>query len=141
MTNSNSKQVSRVFTATPLGALIVFVLLSIFVGGVNNAVVVIFFSVICTFGISLALWLPVCFAVGLICLMVVESVSSQWSRTREEVAAGPTPQQKALRNYIRQARHKGLSESQIDRRLGAKGWTEEEIEMGRELLLVTTEGN
>lgn len=120
------------WSAVLIGLPIVFLGLVIMTGGFNNAVSMVFFSIVCTIGIGLAFWLFIAWIVGWMILLVVEPLSVLWTSSEEprNPANGDRWEggQTALRGYIQRCLAVHATESQITNRLISQGWTEPEIE-------------
>lgn len=138
--------------AIPIGMVIIFAVLTIFVGDPNEAFGLIFLSIICTAGISLIIWLPVTYAVGygvitgvrLILKAAGVDIGAIFSRRKTNDSPAPpqntlqaltsrldddpaiktdlSKDQVALINYIRKAKQKGLSNDAIEHNLDQNGW-------------------
>jgi hypothetical protein len=144
--------------AIAVGALTTFVILAIMTGDIAIAAGVYIFSIICTVGISLVLWLPLWYGVGWIVIQIVKTVqgylgSGEDKGTTSAAAHAPPPQtgklvdlterlnqelrndptlarnQVALLNYVRKAREKGLSNQQITLDLTNTGWPTDHINL------------
>lgn len=128
------------YTNFLVGFAITFIAMTAVSGGVNTAVQILFMSVVCTAGISLALWLPLWWVVGFAITGAYSLIAqlAGWQRIEVPITAANqtvsfTPEQVALANYTRDARTKGLSETQIASRLAAQGWSNEEIELAQRI--------
>ena len=109
--------------STVLGALILAVGLTLSLG-VNNAVTLLFFSVICTLGIGAVFWLALAFGLGWLILTLWAAIRGDHAPTHPE----SSPQADALTTYIRRALESGANDAQLHRRLQRQGWTEDEID-------------
>jgi hypothetical protein len=130
----------RNLTNILLGFSITFIAMAAVSGGVNGAAGILFASVVCTAGISLALWLPLWWVVGFVITEAYSLIAqlAGWQRIEVPITVSNqtvslTPEQVALANYTRDARTKGLSETQIASRLTAQGWSNEEIELAQRI--------
>jgi hypothetical protein len=103
----------RRFQKTVVGFLVLFVGLYIY-----NGFLFFFFSIICTLGISLVVWVPLAFFIGSLVLPFFDSVEEKSPISRE---------QRALRDYISRAKNYGLNSEEIKKALQDKGWSEDEI--------------
>jgi len=135
----------------PVGAIAVFLSLIVLTGSVGNAGTLLVMSIVCTLGIALIFWVPLCTGVGMLVVYVAIATYRQIRGTTGavppldrvvEAAAAPTGTSRnvyhrAVADYIRKARVKGYSDSQIDTRLAARGWQAADIDQARALL--TTE--
>jgi len=134
-----------------VGALLIYVVLAIFLGSFGDAFSFIAFSVICTLGVSLILWIPACYVVGYLpvllfrLLMTASSKSDTGTRPaaskkktlqalsdrlKADSATGglePTHDQQALLDYVDKASLKGLSREQITSNLRQNGWNMDSI--------------
>lgn len=106
------------------------------VNGINNAIVILFFSILCTAGVSLVMWIPLWWLVGWIAFAIFRAiVKSQPNSTFSGDTSPPTkdPNQQALLNYMKLAKSKGFSDSQISTRLRVEGWSDAEIAAARQV--------
>ena len=61
MTDTNTDPLLYNFIVRPLvGAPVTFLFTCIMTGGVDNAVFLVFVSVVCTAGVGLVVWMPLC---------------------------------------------------------------------------------
>lgn len=124
--------------AIPIGAVLVFVVMGILMWDFGSAFGILAFSIICTAGISLILWVPIWYAVGygvLIALRVIlplfgMDISGVFERKKVKPASDDSQPARpklsrdelALVNYIKKARAKGLNDQQISQNLAGNGW-------------------
>lgn len=124
--------------ATPLGGVIVYLIMAIVMWDFGTAFGILVFSIICTAGISLILWIPLWYGVGYGVLLALRfilplfgmDISGIFERKKAKPTSGgsqpaqPTlsRDQQALLNYIKKARAKGLSDEQISQNLTINGW-------------------
>lgn len=143
--------------AIPIGAVIAFVIMTIIFGDPGAAFGLIALSIICTAGISLIIWIPVCYILGYMVILVLRmglkavgvDIGAMFSRRKDDSSSSSTSSQKnsqdnrldekltvksdltrdqvALINYIRKAKQKGLSNDIISRNLGQNGWAADSI--------------
>lgn len=78
-------------------------------------------SIVCTLGLSLILWVPLWWLTGWIILTVFLRAESP---PKDAVPKRVNP----LITYIQQARSRGYSDEQIQRRLLQEGWTADDVE-------------
>jgi len=111
------------------------------VGDPASAGILFVMSVVCTLGMSLVIWLPLAWLVGIVTLSLLMAIylagkkliGWQWPllearlQRQPQDTAGQSPTTQALHRYISQATAKGYSEDQIQRRLLKQGWTTAEI--------------
>ena len=116
-----------------IGFMVTFLLLCI--NGIDNAIIILGESIICTAGISLVMWVPLWWLVGWIILAIYNAIAkpSQGEGDRP-VAAKKDANQQALVNYMKLAKSKGFSDTQISTRLRVEGWGNEEITEAQQLL-------
>ncbi|KKQ77382.1 MAG: hypothetical protein UT00_C0013G0013 [Parcubacteria group bacterium GW2011_GWA1_38_7] len=119
---NSSNRISRVF----LGMVASFLLLSLFVGGPVNAISLILVSIICTGGVSLILWIPLWFGVGLVISSLLPVVTNSFKKS-EAPEHNISNDQKALIDYIHQSRAKGVSDDNVFSLLKSNGWAENAI--------------
>jgi hypothetical protein len=164
----------KIFFRTPalifLGALIVYLSLAVASGSFANAGTIVVASIICTLGISLLIWIPLCWCIGWI---VFEICSLAFGKERMRRAFGmatsdasqseansyfsnlePSPepnpellspvlnrQRIILVDYIGKAKRQGLSDTQISSRLKAQGWDDIEIQQAQSFVREALEDN
>ncbi|WP_072622666.1 hypothetical protein [Spirulina major] len=109
-----------------IGFALSFLLLTI-VGLFNNfsmfgGLIIIGVSIVCTLGVSLVLWVPLWWLLGWIVLRLLKAKAA--APTVAMVSNNLRP----LMTYIEQARSRGYSDDQIQRRLTQEGWSEAEVE-------------
>ncbi len=123
-----------------VGSGVLYLALSISMGSLADAGVMIFASIICTAGVGLIIWLPCCWVTGFLVLYLINSIRRKSFLPTSEVVvsstslnAEPTAVMSndilAIAQYITKSRNKGASDSQISNRLKWTGWTEKDIEM------------
>ncbi|MBP0021599.1 MAG: hypothetical protein J7647_29100 [Cyanobacteria bacterium SBLK] len=106
------------------------------VNGINNAMSILIFSILCTAGVSLVMWIPLWWLVGWITFAIFRAiVKSPTDSNSSGDTSAPTkdPNQQALLNYIKLAKSKGFSDSQISTRLRVEGWSDAEIADARQV--------
>ena len=141
--------------AIPIGAVIVFIIMTIGAGDPGSALGLIALSVICTAGISLIIWIPVCYFLGYLMIILLRiglkaagvDIGAVFSRRKDDskssssqknlqdsqldenlaVKSDLTRDQVALINYIRKAQQKGLSKEAISHNLDQNGWAIDSI--------------
>ena len=129
--------------AIPIGAVIVYVVMGIVTADFSTAFGILIFSIICTAGISLLLWIPIWYAVGYGTLIVLRVILGFFgvdiggifgSKKAKSTPDDPKPaqpalsrDQQALLNYIKKARAKGLSDEQISQNLTSNGWKAQSV--------------
>ena len=125
--------------AIPLGVGLVYLVMGILMWDFGAALGIVAFSIICTLGISLILWIPLWYVVGYGVLLALRfilplfgmDISPIFERKKAKPAsdgsqaARPTlsRDQLALINYIKKAQVKGLTKEQISSNLENNGWT------------------
>ena len=121
-----------------IGAPVTFLGLILFTGSVENAWMLLMFSVICTLGIGLLVWLPLCWAVGAAILAFVGpfiNIPDRNAKVEKEDTGSPLRPQGTieitLTMYIKKAVARGMSDDEIGRRLRRNGWTDAEIQKAR----------
>ena len=133
-----------------VGLPIVFLCLAAFTGSFSNALSLLLISVVCTAGIGLVIWVPLCLFAGWIALTVAKQITSTARTSNRDGAArnaaerteasirqqaiartvlqGSTPQERiALDEYIRRAVRLGHTYDRILTTLRQQGWSETEI--------------
>ena len=133
--------------ALPVGIVVTAIIGVIAVGDLTSAAILFVISVVCTFGMSLVIWLPLAWLVGILTLSVLMAIylagkkwiGWQWPalearmQRQSQDTAGQSPTTQALHRYISQATAKGYSDDKIQRRLLKQGWTMAEIEAAQTL--------
>lgn len=136
-----------IVVALPLGMVITALIGVVAVGDPVSAALMFVMSVVCTLGVSLVIWLPLCWLVGILTLLLLmmiygagkKAIGWHWPALERRLqqqpqdTAGHSPTTQALHRYINQAIAKGYSEDQIQRRLLKQGWTIAEIEAAQTL--------
>jgi MFS family permease len=118
---------------------VTFIVLAFVVGNLADTALFVAASIICTAGISLILWLPLTYGVGWLTLIVIrfvrgmldaEPASAGQAQAAPPAATSPalTNDQRAVINYVKQARAKGLKDAEISLKLQRNGWTAESIQ-------------
>ncbi len=134
-TNTPSKKRNFWLTsliAVPLGAVLTYLGMSLIFFDFGVAFGILIFSIICTLGISLVLWVPIWWLVGYIPIVIFRRLRGTQNATEpNEEEAGSTVSlsndQRALLNYVRKAVSKGLSKESIVQNLQTNGWAIENI--------------
>jgi len=133
MTHSKATHASiRISLAMFVGFPIVFLILAAFVGSFSDAFALALMSIICTAGIGLVVWIPVCWIVGWIVLKL--GYLAFGSKTNDVADALTTEAQKtvpdpALLRYMMAAREHGMDSAAVAQNLTAAGWTADSIEL------------
>jgi hypothetical protein len=132
---------TRKTVALLLGLPITFISLALLAGGIENAWIILWTSVVCTAGISLLIWVPLWWFVGWVIIKIFESLTGRTIaggadiEETQAISSGETvaisSDQKSLINYIEKAKKQGMSETQISNRLKAQGWGEDEIQQAQ----------
>ncbi|BAZ13069.1 hypothetical protein NIES4071_49030 [Calothrix sp. NIES-4071] len=141
----------RRFIQILIGIPITFGSLALMSGGVQPALQIVQLSLLCTLGISLVVWIPLCWFVGWVVLKIVESISGQIlvpydsaeisNNVLREQNVSLAPENISLANYIEKGIKQGWSETQIISRLRAQGWNDEEIAEAQLVVRAKLEGN
>jgi hypothetical protein len=133
----------------PIGIVVTIIFLTIIMAGdFSTALTLLFFSIICTAGISLILWLPLWYGVGYLGAalfrLLLRAIEGQSSTPPQQSPAPAAPtgepgqglsrDQVAVFNYIKKAKAKGLNREFISKALQANGWTAESINQGFQLV-------
>lgn len=140
-----------------IGWIVCYIAIAIFVGSLSDALLMIAISVICTLGISLALWIPLGYVIGWGILALFDLVFKKRSGSSGEQSGNNPPpaqqsqplstlskrldselqaepslshDQQAIAAYIRKARKKGLTTEEITTNLSKNGWSAEHIQWG-----------
>jgi hypothetical protein len=109
---------------TLVGAAILVVLMSIFLTP-GPAMSVIYYSVVCTAGISLVIWIPLATGIGRMARYIFSRGDETLKPSMTSVSAN---RHQAIETYIRDATCKGTPIEQIVQQLRALGWSQQEID-------------
>lgn len=133
-------------TSLAVGSLVLFSLMAVTAGGINNAISMLIVLSICTLGIGSAIWLGFAWLIGIVIvgffvgvLKIANLVGGNRTSSEGETSGETPPQERlsteevALVDYTIKAKEKGLSDTQIATRLQAQGWKNEEIELAQGL--------
>ena len=132
------------------GFIVLYIICSIIMMDSGGALMLIFLSIVCTFGVSLAIWIPLSYLVGWIILgsiqfvlRLAEAAERQPEAPKSKLQAlskqldqalqpesSLTNDQRAMANYITKARGKGLTNEEISSQLRNNGWSVEAIKWG-----------
>lgn len=132
----------KVFFRSPflicLGTLIVFITISAICGSITLAGTLIGASIICTAGISLLIWIPLCWSVGWLVFEISSLLFGQarMRRVFRVATVDASPAQSdllSLVDYIQKCHHKGWGDDKITNILRAQGWENQEIEEAKYL--------
>lgn len=125
---------SRHFLRLAVGFLICSILVPLIYGlvisSLSDAFATVFIvfaaSIVCTMGVSLVIWIPIFWLIGLLVLGIMYAVGLVFVRS----PATPPVQRDlmAIIGYIQQSRRHGASDNQITNRLREHGWTDTEID-------------
>lgn len=116
-----------------VGMFLVLLILAIFGG--SGGLQFFAWSIICTVGISLILWVPAFFVVGSIFVWIISAVTrgkvfgegSPVSNDKHTNKRSLTNKQQALADYIWKAKAQTLNDNQILAILMKQGWSEQEV--------------
>lgn len=142
-----------------VGVPVVFVVTSIAVGGVESAAAVVFMSIVCTAGVGLVFWIPVCTLAGWMTLSLVGLVVSKTSsdgggpvapsdsRDRSQAVdskptrgpisspvAPPKNEVQVVADYITEFEEHGGSRERALELLRQNGWSGAEVSKALDLL-------
>lgn len=132
--------------AFPVGLVVVALGLIMITGDPINAGTLVLYSIVCTLGISLLIWVPLVWLAGFITVGIILGIaqavgfglnltlpgqSQSIGEVFQPAVSRATVKQQSLVNYIRKAQAKGFSESQIQNRLRQEGWSLAEIEQAQ----------
>lgn len=93
-------------------------------------------SVVCTAGLGLVIWIPVCWFLGEVTLEFLGALTGRSSRNRsrapsaagaEQAAPAGSALKSALHTYVERMRTAGLADDELRARLRRAGWDEETI--------------
>ncbi len=101
----------------------------ILTGGIQNAFILMAFSVMCTMGVGGVFWWGAAWIIGRILLAIYDLVKKPAQEPAlVSASADLSAEQQALVGYMRRSLTANVSESQIISRLRAKGWSDEDIQ-------------
>ena len=87
------------------------------------------YSVICTFGISLVVWLPAFWLIGFICTSIYKLFTSpEMTGNENKATSNFNKNQIVSTNYIQKERAAGVSDQQISLAFKNVGWTDSDIQ-------------
>ncbi len=135
-----------------VGFIVLYIICAIIMMDPGAAMTLILLSIICTLGISLAIWIPLSYLVGwgvlwsiqFVLRLVkatesgpqaespkskIQTLSKQLDQTLQ-AESSLTNDQRALANYITKARGKGLTNEEISSKLRNNGWSVDAIKWG-----------
>lgn len=135
-----------------IGLAVVYSLLAAVTGGFGTATVLLVGSIVCTAGIGLVLWIPLCIGVGVVTMAAAQWVAQTFGLSAPEqsprMGAGAVTRQPsvdlsgitqataqnqiALEDYVRRALLLEHSYEQIVSTLKFRGWNEVEIHQAYE---------
>lgn len=126
----------RFFASLAIGMPVTFLGLIMITGGVEEAGQLLLFSIVCTAGIGLVVWLPLWWVVGWATLALIglfkEHPVGKEEATRESFLLNQA--MVALSEYMRLAAADGISDDEIVAHLRSTGWSEAEILKARGIL-------
>jgi len=100
-------------------------------GGVENALQLVFFSIVCTAGIGLVFWIPAWWFLGMLVHdVVVRAVNGEPNQNSKRVSKPADSQPRdyrALKAYIIKAEMRGMGFDEMMRRLQQSGWEKADI--------------
>ena len=88
---------------------------------------IIFLSIVCTGGVALIFWVPVFLLVGVVALTIFKILLGKHFIT-EKPQVALSPDEEAIRDYIKNARKEKMSVFDIKKNLVSNGWDEKEVE-------------
>jgi len=130
-------RLARNLLALPVGLPIVYFGTVVICGGFENANLLLLLSIVCTFGLGLLFWLPLCWFAGWIPLLMISRLTGP--REEEPILAEVVEQPRLTRDevaviqYMRAAQRSGMDAIRVDEVLRQNGWDESLIRRVREL--------
>jgi len=119
----------------PLGCAVSFLFMWPMIGSLKETIMLLIMSIVCTAGIGLVVWIPVWFLVGWATFSVINLV---FGKSKKSATPPPLPdysrEQRAIINFLEDARRSGLSDEDACARLRAIGWPDNSIEEARRKL-------
>jgi uncharacterized membrane protein len=131
---------TKVAVSLPVGIATSYLLLVSSLG-VENANNLLFYSIICTLGFGLIIWISIFWLIGiavvLIITLIIKIFATGSSNNSSEIVTRVQPIKQdviALSSYIQRSRSHGASDTQIISRLQEKNWTEVDIQQAFQYL-------
>jgi hypothetical protein len=126
----------KVLLAFPVGIPVTFLGLILIAGSVESAVQIVLVSIICTAGVGLLFWIPLCWAVGGVTVALATLVMKLYEGRYEASPEHPLQNRNehALTAYIRRMQDRGRSDDEIVAHLLKSGWSVSEVEKARRML-------
>jgi hypothetical protein len=109
---------------TLIGAAVLVVVMSIFLTPVP-AMSVIYYSVVCTAGISLVIWIPLATGIGRMARYIFSRGDETLKPSMPSVSAN---RRRAIETYVANAVFKGMSLDKVASQLDALGWSRQEVD-------------
>ena len=109
---------------TLIGAVILYVTMSIFMTPAGAAEII-YYSVVCTAGISLAIWIPLARSIGWLARYPFNRGDPTYRPALPSYGAN---RRRAIETYVRDATFKGAPIDRIVAQLRALGWSQQEID-------------
>ncbi|MFK7770044.1 MAG: hypothetical protein AB8B55_22740 [Mariniblastus sp.] len=122
----------RFWLAAPVGIPIVYLLMAAFMGDFVQPLALIAFSIICTAGIGLVVWLPIFWLVGWIAISLFRLFSRNQNDNGSTESGSPSSAQlsvpdPALMRYMAAAKANGMDDASVTKNLANAGWSFESI--------------
>lgn len=131
---------SRFLFRVGIGILVSFPIVCVAAGGVEEALLVLLISIVCTAGAGLVVWVPAWWLLGWGAIAAVAWGIDKYNGVETaEVVDSPAPSHsnQALREYLRQATANGIDSEEATCRLVINGWDMSDIQAARRDLLST----
>ncbi len=122
------------FFSMLVGAPVVYLATVAITGGFDDAAGLIAISIICTAGIGLVFWIPLCWISGASILWIVRKIRGTDPEAESSQQTKPRADWFAMANYLQKVQTKGGSLDAAKERLRGAGWEETEIENALGLL-------
>lgn len=115
--------------STTIGFVFLYAFLSVLSGSTQDAATLLFFSIICTFGIGIIFWITLSYLIG----RIISWVWLKYIYHDISVPTRYTPDIQSIAAYIIDAKKYGFKDDAITKILIEKGWTENQIKLAHEL--------
>ena len=119
---------SGFFERVFIGMLVSVPVTCVVAGSVQDGLLLMLMSIICTAGIGLVVWIPLWWFVGWIMLLVFQALTSGFPGQDGGKQVPYKSNDQVLSQYIRTAMENGMDMNGVMSRLQRNGWTREEVE-------------
>lgn len=117
-----------------LGFIVSYLFLLLMLGGFNNVNILLMYSVICTAGVGLVIWILLWYGVGSVVYWIISSVFTEPEKPAEKGKANhdllQAKDKLAIISYINSARSNHIKDEAIESMLKLNGWSDTAIKEG-----------